>query len=342
MIQAVVGSTVEVLRLARGFRQDDLAREVGIAQGSVSKVEAGLVTLEAEKVADLAFVLSVQPALLATSMATVASGCTHFRRRASLKVSDTNQIRAELSLRAHVIGRVRELTGARPTELARRVPDAATPSRDIATDMRKQLGVPPGPIENLFDVIEPAGCLVTMVDEPDLAFDAASLWVDDARFVAIMINGARPADRMRFTTAHELAHAILHETATPTSEQEADEFASEFLMPAKQIIGDLANLNFDRLSELKKRWKVSMAAIVRRAFDLDAISERRYKSLMIELSKAGYRTNEPLSPPAEQPRAASDMVAKLVRTGKTLSDITEAVGLTEPGELAGITGYHDR
>jgi len=338
----VVGGTVEMVRLARGFRQDDLALEVGIAQGSVSKVEAGLVTLESEKVADLASVLRVQPALLATSLAAVASGCTHFRRRASLKVSDTNQIRAELSLRAHVIGRLRELTAAGPTVLARSEPDPATPSRDIAAEMRKHLGVPPGPIDNLFAVMESAGCVVTMMEKPELAFDAASLWADDGRFVAIMINGARPADRMRFTAAHELAHAILHETATPTSEQEADEFASEFLMPAKQIIDELHSLNFDRLSELKKRWKMSMAAIVRRAYDLDVISERNYKSLMIELSKAGYRTNEPLTPPAEHPSTASDMIAKLIKSGMTLSDVTKAVGLTEPGELADITGYHDR
>lgn len=341
-MEEVVGSTVETVRLARGFRQDDLARQVGIAQGSISKLEAGLVALEQDKVAGLASVLRVQPALLSTSFDAVASGCTHFRRRASLKVSDTNQIRAELSFRAHVIGCVRELAAAPPTVLTRRAPDAATPARDIAAEMRKRLDVPPGPIDNLFAVIESAGCVVTMMDEPELAFDAASLWVDDGRFVAIMINGARPADRMRFTTAHELGHAILHETATPTSEQEADEFASEFLMPAKQIVGDLANLNFDRLSVLKTRWKVSMAAIVRRAVDLDVIPERRYKSLMIELSKAGYRANEPLTPPAEHPIAARDMVAKLISSGRTLADVTMAVGLTGSDELADITGYDDR
>jgi hypothetical protein len=36
------------------------------------------------------------------------------------------------------------------------------------------------------------------------------------------------------------------------------------------------------------------------------------------------------------------MVAKLVHSGQTLADITEAVGLTDPGELADITGYRDR
>jgi len=341
-MEEVVGSTLETIRLARGLRQDDLAKRVGIAQGSLSKAEAGLVTLEADKIATLASVLSVDPVLLSTSLDAVASGCTHFRRRASLKVSDTNQVRAELALRAHVIGRVRELTAAQPTVLTRTVPDAATPARDIASGMRKHLGVPPGPIDDLFAVIESAGCVVTTMDRPDLAFDAASLWVDERQFVAIMINGARPTDRMRFTTAHELAHAVMHETATPTSEAEADEFASEFLMPAKQIVGELDDLNFDRLSVLKTRWKVSMAAIVHRAYDLDVITQRRYKSLMIELSKAGYRTAEPLTPPAENPSAAANMVAKLLMSGQSLAEVAEAVGLTEPGELADITGYHDR
>jgi hypothetical protein len=32
----------------------------------------------------------------------------------------------------------------------------------------------------------------------------------------------------------------------------------------------------------------------------------------------------------------------LLQSGQTLADITQAVGLTEPGELADITGYSTR
>lgn len=338
----VDGRTVEMVRQARGLRQTRLAKDVGVSQGFLSKVEQGLVTIDAEKAQRLADALDVTPALLASHLDAVASGCTHFRRRASLRVSDTYQVRAELAMRAHVLDQLREMTGAATTLLTRKTPDDYETAADIARSIRSTLGLSDGPIDNLFGVIEEAGCVVTTMDEPDLAFDAASLWVDNEEFVAVMINGARPADRMRFTTAHELGHAVLHDAATTTSEDEADVFASEFLMPAKQIVGELRGLDFDRLGELKTRWKVSMAALIRRAFDLDAISERQYRSLSIELSKAGYRTAEPLTPPAEAPGAAARMVRTLLDGGRTVADVADAVGLTNASELASITGYMDR
>lgn len=337
----ISGPTIETLRVARGLRQGDVATKLGIAQGSVSKLEAGLATLDPIKLIELAEVLHVQPALLQVPIGPAASDCTHFRRRASLKVGDANQVRAELALRAVVLGRLRSLVDAPQTGLSRVAPDAATPPRDVARLVRAQMGVPNGPIADLFAVIESAGCFVTTIDAPDIAFDAASTWVRD-EYVTALVNSARPGDRMRFTTAHELGHAVMHEMATPTSEREADEFASEFLMPAKQIVAELAGLSFDRLGDLKTRWKVSMAAIARRAFDLDVVTERQYKSLMIELSKAGYRTTEPLSPPAETPRVAASMAAELLDAGQSLSDLTKAVGLTDSDELANLIAYNHR
>jgi Zn-dependent peptidase ImmA (M78 family) len=48
-------------------------------------------------------------------------------------------------------------------------------------------------------------------------------------------------------------------------ENEADRFAAEFLMPAKEIGPQLARMSLRRAAQLKPNWKVSMASLIYRA-----------------------------------------------------------------------------
>ena len=76
------------------------------------------------------------------------------------------------------------------------------------------------------------------------------------------------------------------------------------------------------LARLKARWGVSMAALIRRGRDLGEVTEYRYRELNIELSKAGWRTREPVEVPAERPRLLADAVGLLRSNG--LTDISIA------------------
>lgn len=121
--------------------------------------------------------------------------------------------------------------------------------------------------------------------------------MDRRRPAAFLINAHAPADRFRFSLAHELGHVILHREpgVTATQERQADEFASEFLLPADTIRTELkqGRLTLPRLLELKHRWGVSMAALLRRASTLGVVSDWQYRNLMVELSAVGYRKQEP-------------------------------------------------
>src|SRR5260370_2681827 len=92
-------------------------------------------------------------------------------------------------------------------------------------------------------------------------------------------------------------------------ERQADQFAGELLMPGADIRGSLkGGLDLGRLIELKAEWRVSMAAIARRAHTLGAISDWQYRQLNVELSTLGYRTAEPAMIAPEQPIAVSQLV----------------------------------
>ena len=119
-----------------------------------------------------------------------------------------------------------------------------------------------------------------------------------------------PGDRMRFTLAHELAHIVMHKLLTENMENEADRFASEFLMPSEDIRHQLNYLTLDKLAQLKLYWKVSMAALLMKAKTLKTISERQYSYLWMLMGKNGYRLNEPVqfSIPQEKPSLLSEMI----------------------------------
>jgi len=291
------GETIELVRHARGFTQDELASAAGVSQGYLSQIEKGRVEPDEARLAALAAALQVDTRVLSEPLVQSGAGCTHFRKRASVKVFDTKRLRADLALRTFHIERLAALVELPRCTLRPESPseDGFITAEEIASEVRAALGISSGPIVDLVGSLDKAGCVIVFTELPALAFDAASTWTSGRKHVVMLVNSARPTDRMRFSVAHELGHAVMHQSAAPgtEAETEADEFASEFLMPATEIAAELRGLSFERLPTLKLRWRVSMAALVRRAHDLAVISPARYRSLMIELSKAGYRTFEP-------------------------------------------------
>lgn len=92
--------------------------------------------------------------------------------------------------------------------------------------------------------------------------------------------------------------------APKTVEAQANRFASAFLMPAEEIRGDLPpRADWVHLLTLKQRWQVSIAALLRRANDLEVMSDEAYTQAMRTLGTRGWRIEEPgdLGPP-ESPR----------------------------------------
>src|SRR6266550_13503 len=107
----------------------------------------------------------------------------------------------------------------------------------------------------------------------------------------IFVNNTIPADRLRFTLAHEIGHIVMHAIPNPEMEKEAHRFAAEFLMPEQDIKPHLRSVTLPVLAALKKVWRVSMAALLMRARQLKIISERVYVALVRQM--APYRRREP-------------------------------------------------
>src|SRR5262245_21838168 len=123
-------------------------------------------------------------------------------------------------------------------------------------------------------------------------------------------------ERLRFSIAHEVGHLVLKHIGKyrPEEERAAYQFAAELSMPRHAMRTEIVSpVTLSAIASLKPRWRVSIQALVRRAFDLSIISDRQYRYLFEQIGSKGWRTREPsnLDVPPEKPRSLRQM-AELV------------------------------
>jgi hypothetical protein len=99
-------------------------------------------------------------------------------------------------------------------------------------------------------------------------------------------------------------------------EDQAHRFASAFLMPENTFSEELYSTSLDVMRSLKAKWKVSIAAMIKRAGQLRLIDEEQERRLWINLTRRGWRLREPLDDvlEPEEPRVLRRAVELLVNS----------------------------
>jgi Zn-dependent peptidase ImmA (M78 family) len=315
-------------------RMSELAEDGPVSQGYVSKAESGRLDVSGSRLSAYAAALEYPVGLLTVDPQVhgVGVGLVHHRKRASLGAPALRRIHAELALARFQTQALLDLAGEERQHRFHHIEvDDFDTAADAAAAVRKDWGLPDGPVRGLVNVIEDAGGLVLDRDLGARELDAVTQWIDGS-LPLFLTNARAPADRSRFSLAHELGHVFLHNepAAAAVQERQADEFASELLLPADIIRKELKRnrLDLTRLRELKHQWGVSMAALLRRASTLGVVSEWQYRNLVVEMSALGYRTQEPSDLIREEPRFIPDLVARLRdNRGHSLAHLADAVGL---------------
>lgn len=183
---------------------------------------------------------------------------------------------------------------------------------EAAYILRNAWGLGDGPIENLISVVEQHGILVTSFATSTDDVDAFSEFVNIGESPTYLIaysNNKTSAARIHFDIAHELGHIVLHEWSEDIEdmtkddfrkiEREANDFASAFLLPENTFGRDaLASPSGAKAiayyKQLKKKWRVSIAAMIRRSKDLGVMTVDEYQTLIKIMQKRGQRKEEPL------------------------------------------------
>jgi len=300
-----------VARDSRGLSQTALAEKMDVAQGTISKVEAGVMSAPAAFVEVLAQTLKYEPDFFYQTGRPYGMPPFHYRRRKKLGQKPLDRMIAEMNIRRIQLSVLLKADSSRPNgfipEIDRDEYQGASSRpfsiEDAARHLREMWMLPDGPIENVTALIEDHGGIVIPCNFDSDLIDAVSQRIDGLP-VLFFVNMNGPADRIRHTLCHELAHMILHTTTfleDEMMEQEADHFAGAFLLPAKAVRAQLSKFEFRQIANMKKYWKVSMSSIVMRADKLNCVTPYQKKSFFIQMSKLGYRKNEPYEPAKEYP-----------------------------------------
>jgi Zn-dependent peptidase ImmA (M78 family)/transcriptional regulator with XRE-family HTH domain len=326
----------EMLVLAReaeGVTQSELARSSSMAQGSISKIESGMLSITQEQLERIAQKLDFPTSFFFQSdpVYGYGSSCYYHRKRQNIPVSDLRRTLAQINiLRIQLTKLLRGAEIETNNKFHRfDIAEYDNSPEKIARLVRGTWNLPPGPVQSLVGAIEDAGGVVFRCPFGTKKVDAISQWLPGLPPL-FFVNADIPGDRCRFTLAHELGHLIMHQIPTPDIEKEADRFAAEFLMPAKEIGPHLRQLSIQRLAAMKPYWKVSMAAILRRAFDLGKITVFTYRKLNTQISKYGLKMSEPAPILFEEPEVIKDILeVHRVDHGYSLMELLRLIRSTE-------------
>jgi Zn-dependent peptidase ImmA (M78 family) len=317
-----------VARGARGHSQEEFARLLGWSQGKVSKIEHGMLSVESEEAQRIANALRYPVELFYQEDVVRGFGscCLYHRKRATTPVRVLNQLHDTLNIRRIQVGRlVKGITLPHEPNFPSLDIDEYENPAHIAQMLRAAWGLPRGPIRNLVDVVEAAGGVVVLLDLGTPKIDAVSQRVSGLP-PFFFLDRSKPADRCRWTLAHEIGHIVMHQTPSANAEEEADKFASEFLMPSTEIRPELDNLTIPKAASAKLRWRASMQAIIRKAKDTQAISQRQYESLCVRISQLGYRKNEPNPIAPERPTMLRKIIdLHLSNCGYSVADLSASM-----------------
>ena len=144
--------------------------------------------------------------------------------------------------------------------------------------------------------------------------------------------------RSRFDAAHELGHLVLHKdldniylrslAGHRLVEEQANRFASAFLLPAKTFGYDVDYPSLAQLRALKPKWLASIAAMLKRVDDLGFLSETEARHLWMSFGRRGWKRREPLDDELtpEEPRLKFQAFDVLLSQGvQDASDILASV-----------------
>ena len=330
----------EMLRLARqrvGFRQIEAARRLGVEQPLLSRIENGLTD------AQDTFLLRAEKAyrlprsfffLTDTVLGPPVSVHPMWRRKSDITTKELDTIVAELNIRVMHLRRFLEgVELAHSADIPRLDIDEYDNPEEISGIVRAHWKVPRGPLKDLTSLVERAGIIVCHSAMGGASVSAVTFSAPGVSPL-IVLNNSQPADRTRYSIAHELGHLVMHRFPSPEMEREANEFASSLLMPAPDIIPYFRARRIDLalLAAMKPEWKVAMQALLMRATSLECLSKNQAKYLWKQISARRLRLREPseLDFPKEEPTVMKSIVRMHIDVmGYSPSDLAKLLHIHE-------------
>ena len=333
-----------IAREVRGMTQMQLSASIPkLSQGNLSKMEKGIIGVTEDIIEKIATALNFPVSFFYEEYTFPPFSNVYYRKLITTSVKKMSQLEAIFKTTMFVVDNMLESIDIPEytipeldveDEFAKTNTNKITQRvQDIARRVRFALGVPDGPITDIADTLEKNGIIIIEVNTDMEKFSGMSAQTQNGVKI-IFLNGNMSNDRKRFTIAHELGHIVMHIPFIAISEDrnlenEANIFAGEFLMPYKDFRKDVSQyLSYNDLDMLKKYWRTSKQAIIRKAYQNQIISPQKYQSLMVQMSMNGERKIERVVVDFPDPKLLKKIIDVFYDDlGYTQDDLTQAISV---------------
>lgn len=338
-LEPIVPDRFREARLSRGMTANELAEKVGVSRQAISKYELGASEPSSQVMEAISNSLNMPIAFFHKPLsAPINRGTTFFR---SLK---TNAARAKeiLSTKSVWAQEISSLLSKDIIYPAVNLPNLPVQYEnyneypldaieEITAYLRSFWGIGEAPIPNLARLLESNGFVIACINTGFPETDACSAFIDNRPFI-FLDSHKECAVRGRFDMAHELGHLILHggisqadldqKNTLDRVEREANRFASCFLLPKMSFMVDIRSTSLQSFLPLKKKWKVSIQAMVYRCRELEVFNESQMIYIQKQISAKRWRKNEPFDDiwPCEDASLLRTAVKMLIDRGDYTKD----------------------
>lgn len=355
MALRINGTRLKEARLFNHLTMSSLADQVGVSKQAISKYEHNKIEISSNVFQKLVQVLNF-PLYFFTDVEKVPyqDDGTFYRSRLTATQSEKQPSKTYKKAAAYLRDYFENYIDF-PT-LDTNIELDGSPE-NAANELRELWQLDDRPINDIVDLMERHGLIIVNVDFNSNKIDARSGYVEigEKQYYIVLVNAENTNFfREQFTLAHELGHYAMHAKLYHPQEDllgqdyrnienEANKFASAFLMPKDSFTADLTRdsfINLDTFIDLKSKWNVSIAAMVHRAHDLELIDDREYVKLQKQISYRGWRTKEIMDDEKimSEPKALNQAFELLeehqVVHPKDLNDkLREMYGIVFPNEI---------
>lgn len=354
------GEKLTEARLASGLRKNALADKVGVTAMAISRYEANQDRPTYDNLNAIAKALNFPFEFFTRKAWPESLGTVFWRDQVAETKAAREMTEQRMKWLCEVFWTLEEELDFPPQVL----PDFGLPDdvrqitssmiESCASQLRQEWRLRNQPIRDVVLSVENVGIPVAMLNIPSekqdgFFFRSALL---KRGFIGVNAHSATTA-RVRFDVAHELGHLLLHKYVTPDQEhdpelhrlieKQAHRFAGAFLFPRESFFDEVAVPSLDYFYALKKRWGISIAAMIARSFDLGMIDADGKKRLYISMNRRNWKQREPLDEVMvmERPRMLRRGVEALIASGDYSHDFLELMLALPRKEILQLVGISE-
>lgn len=345
----IVPYRIRQARMTRGLSILELAELVGVSKQAISQYELGKTTPSAAVLNQLSRYLKYPLGFFTKPLPEnfTSSSPVFFRSRKTTAVKAKEAAKEKIEIFREIDDYLRRYVNFPEIDLPKidyvDCNESVEPLEnelieDFALKTREYWKLGLGPIDNLINIVQKHGIMVSKMYLGQRKIDAFSVWYNSIPYV-FLSSDKNTNVRTRFDIAHELGHLIMHsdyftdediekKAIYDKLEDEANRFAGAFLMPECTFSKDIYSSSIEHFVQLKGKWKTSIVSMIYRCENLGILTDNQIKYLKNQLTARRFWRREPLdnTMPIEKPFAHKQAIKLLLENDiLTEYDLVESI-----------------